>query len=83
LILFGLTNYQLRGYRTILANTPARPAHNNWADQILGLDTPGHDFGGQSLEDEVRTYLMEGAYHLGSVRYWEVFNSFFLAAFKR
>lgn len=72
--------FQLRHYRdrTNLANTPARPSNNNdWADSILGLGTPDRPSHGQNLQQEVDGYLMEGAYHLGSVRYWEVSRLFF------
>ncbi|KAF7372427.1 HAT family dimerization domain-containing protein [Mycena venus] len=63
--------HELRRYRTNLTNTPARPSQSDWADEILGMDTPDRPTHGQSLKDEVQSYFLEPFYTLGSVRYWE------------
>jgi len=62
---------ELRHYRSNLTNTPARPSRSNWADEILGMDTPERPTHGQTLKDEVQSYFLEPFYTLGSVRYWE------------
>jgi hypothetical protein len=65
--------FKLRRYRTNLTNTPARPSRSNWADEILGMDTPDRPTGSsQSLKEEVQSYFLEALYTLGSVRYWQV-----------
>lgn len=63
---------KLRHYRTNLTNTPARRPHTNWADELLGMDTPERPAHGVGLQEEVQAYLTERPYTLGSVRYWEV-----------
>jgi hypothetical protein len=55
-----------------ITSTPARPSRSNWADEVLGMDTPERPTHGQSLKDEVQAYFLEPYYTLGSVRYWEV-----------
>jgi hypothetical protein len=66
--------YKLHSYRSSATATPARRPADNWADEILGLNTPERPAHGSDLKDEVESYLMERPYGLGSIRFWEVFN---------
>ncbi|KAF7334741.1 HAT family dimerization domain-containing protein [Mycena sanguinolenta] len=63
---------ELEGYRTDPTDTPAEPlAPSSWANEILGMNTPGRPTRRQSLRDEVDGYLMEPLSNFGSVRYWQ------------
>ncbi|KAK6991672.1 hypothetical protein R3P38DRAFT_3227505 [Favolaschia claudopus] len=61
----------LERYHTDLQNTPARPSGSNWADEILGMESPQRPAHRRSIEDEVRGYFAEAPYTLGSVQYWQ------------
>ncbi|KAK7015697.1 hypothetical protein R3P38DRAFT_3204215 [Favolaschia claudopus] len=62
---------ELERYHTDLQNTPARPSGSNWADEILGMESPQRPAHRRSIEDEVRGYFAEAPYTLGSVQYWQ------------
>ncbi|KAJ7161813.1 hypothetical protein C8R43DRAFT_947327 [Mycena crocata] len=57
----------LREYGEDPTNSPVRPAYDNWADELLGLDdvSGSRGAGGSSIDDEVDTYLADPQVGLG------------------